>query len=72
MNLNTYRSISMDRQPDEQRAVVRFWYMSAGAACILMGVGAFFVPAIVHLEASRGTRVEAQVAVCASEHGRGV
>ncbi len=29
---------------------VRIWYVVAGVVCILMGVGAFFVPAIVHLE----------------------
>jgi len=29
---------------------VRVWYVMAGAVCALMGLGAFFVPAIVHLE----------------------
>jgi DHA3 family macrolide efflux protein-like MFS transporter len=29
---------------------VRVWYIVGGVACTLMGVGAFFVPAIVHLE----------------------
>jgi DHA3 family macrolide efflux protein-like MFS transporter len=29
---------------------VRFWYVTGGAVCILMAVGAFFVPAIMHLE----------------------
>lgn len=29
---------------------VRAWYLVGGTACILMGAGAFFVPAIVHIE----------------------
>jgi DHA3 family macrolide efflux protein-like MFS transporter len=29
---------------------VRAWYLVAGVACLLMGVGGFFVPAVVHLE----------------------
>jgi DHA3 family macrolide efflux protein-like MFS transporter len=29
---------------------VRLWYVVGGTACILMGLGSFFVPAIVHLE----------------------
>ncbi len=29
---------------------VRIWYVVAGVACLLMGVGGFFMPAVVHLE----------------------
>jgi DHA3 family macrolide efflux protein-like MFS transporter len=29
---------------------VRVWYVVAGVGCVLMGVGSFFVPALVHLE----------------------
>jgi DHA3 family macrolide efflux protein-like MFS transporter len=29
---------------------IRIWYVMAGVVCVLLGVGAFFVPAIVHLE----------------------
>ncbi len=29
---------------------VRVWFVIGGAACMLMGIGAFFVPAIVYLE----------------------
>jgi DHA3 family macrolide efflux protein-like MFS transporter len=29
---------------------IQTWFIVGGATCILMGVGAFFVPAIVHLE----------------------
>jgi DHA3 family macrolide efflux protein-like MFS transporter len=29
---------------------VRVWYIVAGVACLLMGVGGFFMPAVVHLE----------------------
>jgi MFS transporter, DHA3 family, macrolide efflux protein len=29
---------------------VRIWYVVSGVVCLLMGAGAFFVPAIVHLE----------------------
>jgi DHA3 family macrolide efflux protein-like MFS transporter len=33
---------------------VRIWYVMGGVACILMGAGAFFVPAIMHLEDAHG------------------
>ena len=29
---------------------IQFWYVIGGAAMLLMGIGAFFVPAILHLE----------------------
>jgi len=29
---------------------VRVWYLVGGVGCVLMGIGGFFVPAIVHLE----------------------
>jgi DHA3 family macrolide efflux protein-like MFS transporter len=32
---------------------VRLWYLVGGAGCMLMGVGGFFVPIIVHLEDDR-------------------
>jgi DHA3 family macrolide efflux protein-like MFS transporter len=32
---------------------VRVWYIVGGLGCLLMGIGAFFVPAIVHLEEDR-------------------
>ena len=32
---------------------VRVWYVMGGVVCILMGIGAFFVPPIMHLEDSR-------------------
>lgn len=40
--------------PVADRYGVRVWYLVAGVGCMLMGVGAFFVPAIVHLEDERG------------------
>jgi DHA3 family macrolide efflux protein-like MFS transporter len=33
---------------------VRLWYLVGGVGCVLMGIGSFFVPMIVHLEDSRG------------------
>ena len=40
---------------------VRAWFIMGGVACVLMGAGAFFVPAIMHLEdqATPSVRVEA-------------
>jgi DHA3 family macrolide efflux protein-like MFS transporter len=32
---------------------VRIWYVIAGLACLAMGVAAFFVPAILHIEEDR-------------------
>jgi DHA3 family macrolide efflux protein-like MFS transporter len=29
---------------------IPFWYLAAGVVCLMMGIGAFFVPRIVHLE----------------------
>ena len=29
---------------------IRAWYLAGGMVCLLMGVSAFFVPAIVHIE----------------------
>ena len=34
------------------------WFLLGGVACVLMGVGSFFVPAIVHLEAGRDIVVD--------------
>jgi DHA3 family macrolide efflux protein-like MFS transporter len=39
---------------------VRFWFLIAGVATVIMGVGALFVPAITHLEdRARGNRSDA-------------
>jgi len=35
---------------------VRIWYVVGGVACVLMGLGAFFVPAIVYLEDNHNAR----------------
>jgi len=50
---------------------VRVWYLVAGVGCALMGAGAFFVPAIVHMEdgsrehvAVEGTLEPVPVPVC--------
>jgi DHA3 family macrolide efflux protein-like MFS transporter len=39
---------------------VRIWYVMGGVACILMGIGAFFVPAIMHLEDAQKNKVTVQ------------
>ena len=39
---------------------VRIWYVMAGVVCALMGVGAFFVPVIVHLEDNHNGRTVAE------------
>ena len=43
--------------PVADRFGVRVWYIIAGVGSILMGVVAFFVPAIVHLEDGRCAKV---------------
>ncbi len=40
--------------PVADRYGLQVWFLLSGAACVLMGAGAFFVPAIVHLEDGRG------------------
>jgi len=42
---------------------VQAWYVAGGAACLLIGVAAFFVPAIVHLEDGRTYMPAAATAV---------
>jgi DHA3 family macrolide efflux protein-like MFS transporter len=39
--------------PVADRFGVQAWFLLGGAVCVLLGVGAFFVPAIVHLEDGR-------------------
>jgi DHA3 family macrolide efflux protein-like MFS transporter len=48
---------------------VQVWYVVGGVACVLMGAGAFFVPAIMHLEDKdrRPTRVQEESPVVAPE-----
>ena len=29
---------------------VQVWYVTGGLACILIGIGSYFVPALMHLE----------------------
>jgi len=41
---------------------VPFWYVTGGLVCVLMGLGAFFVPAIMHLEDSHRAQDESSVA----------
>ncbi len=41
---------------------VPFWYVTGGLVCILMGLGAFFVPAIMHLEDGHRAQDESSVA----------
>jgi DHA3 family macrolide efflux protein-like MFS transporter len=38
---------------------IRFWYVLGGATMLAAGIGAFFVPAIIHLEDGRGALEEA-------------
>jgi MFS family permease len=35
---------------------VRFWFVMAGVVCVMMGVVAFFIPALMHLEDTNGER----------------
>lgn len=39
---------------------VRIWFIVGGAACALMGLGALFVPAIMHLEDNRAGQAQAR------------
>ena len=38
---------------------VQAWYIVGGLVCVLMGIGGFFVPALVHLEDNHQTSVPA-------------
>jgi DHA3 family macrolide efflux protein-like MFS transporter len=44
---------------------VRVWYLIGGTACILMGVGGFFVPVVVHLEDDRAADQASEEGVAA-------
>jgi MFS family permease len=33
---------------------VQFWYLLAGAACLIMGFVSIFLPSVMHLEEGRG------------------
>jgi hypothetical protein len=48
------------RRPGRRAFGVRIWYVMGGVACMLMGAGAFFVPAIMHLEDAQKKEVAAQ------------
>ncbi len=45
---------------------VQVWFVMGGVVCVLMGLSAFFIPAIVHLEDGRGEYAAAQDKVLAS------
>jgi DHA3 family macrolide efflux protein-like MFS transporter len=40
---------------------VQVWFVMGGVVCVLMGLSAFFIPAIVHLEDGRGEYAAAQL-----------
>ncbi len=44
---------------------VQFWFVLAGAACVLMAVVAFFIPALMHLDDTNGERPAANPLISA-------
>jgi hypothetical protein len=44
---------------------VQFWFVLAGAVCVLMALVSFFIPALMHLDDTNGERPAANPLVSA-------
>jgi DHA3 family macrolide efflux protein-like MFS transporter len=58
--------------PIADRLGVQIWYVIAGLVCALMGVGSFFVPAIVNMEDEGNARRETAQATAGTAHAHPV
>jgi MFS transporter, DHA3 family, macrolide efflux protein len=45
--------------PIADLAGIRAWYIAGGAVCMLVGLGAFFIPSVIHMESSGKRQADA-------------